>query len=91
MYYVKRIAQQAAFSVLTSKMQVVNTATSVRYNFVVGSAEERELFRVTPVDGTSKMYFDSKEQYITWRQKQLDEREHLQKLGIYMIPGLVAK
>lgn len=48
----------------------VNQATGFVYPFQQGSADERSLFRVMPMDASgSKMYFDSREQYDEWSQK----------------------
>lgn len=65
----------------------VNTATGFKYPFQQGSAEERVLYRVMGVEPnrTSKMYFDSKEEYLAWRRKS--------KSGyiIYTLPGNVRR
>jgi hypothetical protein len=67
---------------------VTNTATGMKYPFVQGSAEEAGLFRVTPVEpSASKMYFDSKEQYVAWRTALLGKNVTLRKMGVACIPG----
>jgi len=47
-----------------------NELTGQIYSFIVGSSEEYSLFRVIPVDGTKKIYFNSKEEYNTWCRKK---------------------
>lgn len=71
----------------------VNAATNKEYPFQKGSVEERTLYRVTPVYGGSKLYFDSKEQYLSWRQATIeaDKTAVLKGLNIHIIPGLTAK
>ena len=71
---------------------VVNTATNVKYPFECGTEQEKTLFRVTPTTGSSnKMYFDSKEQYIAWRQASIKTDQALRDLHLHIIPGLAAK
>lgn len=75
-------------------MPIVNQATGMKYDFSAGSCDERTLFRVTPlmnIGSSSKMYFDTREQYIAWRQDKLDKEKSLRDLGIYIVPGLAAK
>ena len=47
-----------------------NELTNQMYSFIVGSPEERSLFRVIPVDGTKKIYFSTKDEYNTWFRKK---------------------
>ena len=35
-----------------------------------GTTDEKELFRVMPLDGIEKIYFDSQNEYNTWFQKK---------------------
>ena len=37
---------------------------------VIGSKEERTLFRVMPMGGTDKLFFDSEDNYHGWQAKQ---------------------
>lgn len=69
----------------------VNTATGVKYPFNQGSVEERALFRVMPVDSNrTKMYFDSQEEYLAWRGKQLATDTAIAALQPHVIPGTVS-
>lgn len=51
-----------------------NALTNTIYTFEKGSSEEKELYRVMPLDGSEKIYFDSEDEYKTWsknvRKKQ---------------------
>jgi len=51
-----------------------NGLTSQIYSFTKGSTKERELFRVMPIDGTEKLYFDSEDEYNTWIRKNRKSR-----------------
>lgn len=51
-----------------------NELTSQTYSFIVGSPAERDLFRVMPLDGTEKIYFDSKDEYDIWSRKNRKRR-----------------
>ena len=51
-----------------------NELTGQTYSFLKGSPEERNLFRVMPIDGTEKLYFDSKDEYNTWFRKNHKRR-----------------
>ena len=52
-----------------------NELTGVAYPFLKGSTEERDLYRVMPVDGLEKIYFDSKDEYTTWSRKNKKNRK----------------
>lgn len=72
---------------------VVNTATNNKYPFNQGSVEERSLFRVTSTEaqlGGHKMYFDSKEQYMSWRKSKIEADKAIAGLNIHVIPGIAA-
>jgi len=43
-----------------------NEVTGKMYSFIIGSREERDLFRVMPLDGSKKIYFNSIDEYNTW-------------------------
>ena len=47
-----------------------NEFTGRLYSFVKGSSDEHDLYRVMPLDGTEKLYFDSKDEYNTWFRKR---------------------
>jgi len=72
---------------------VVNAATGYKYPFMQGSAEEANLFRVMPVEAGSgtKLYFDSREQYMSWRTAKLGSDKSLRQLGVCIIPGRAYK
>ena len=46
-----------------------NESTGLFYSFLKGSKDEKELYRVMPVDGSEKIFFDSKDEYETWNRK----------------------
>ena len=46
-----------------------NSLTNMMYDFEKGSKEEQTLYRVMPVDGHEKIYFDTKDEYTSWRLK----------------------
>lgn len=48
----------------------VIAATGRITNILVGSAEEKTLFRVMPMGGPDKLFFDSAEQYHHWQIEQ---------------------
>jgi len=54
--------------------------------------DEKKYFRVMPVDmtgnGVEKMYFDSREQYMEWRQRIITKDEKYKEMNIHIIPGL---
>ena len=47
-----------------------NELTNHLYTFKKGSTDEKELYRVMPLDGAEKMYFDSKDEYESWTKKR---------------------
>jgi len=47
-----------------------NESTGKLYYFMKGTTDEKELFRVMPLDGIEKIYFDSQNEYNTWFQKK---------------------
>ena len=51
-----------------------NELTGQIYPFTKGSPEEHKLFRVMPLDGTEKIFFDSKDEYDTWFRKNRKSR-----------------
>ena len=51
-----------------------NELTCKTYSFLKNSVEELDLYRVMPLDGTEKMYFDSKDEYYTWFRKNSKRR-----------------
>ena len=71
--------------------KVVNAATGKKYEFVQGSADEKVLFRVMPVEAgaPTKLYFDSKEQYLAWRAAKLGSDKTFSR--VFVIPGLSYK
>lgn len=48
----------------------VNALTNIPYSFEVSSPEERSLYRVMPIDGTMKLYFDCPDEYHEWKRYQ---------------------
>ena len=48
----------------------VNALTNIKYNFEKCSPEERTLFRVMPLDGKEKLFFDSQDEYKNWKSSQ---------------------
>ena len=54
--------------------------------------DEKKYFRVMPVDmtgnGVEKMYFDSREQYMEWRQRIITKDEKYKEMNIHIIQGL---
>ena len=48
----------------------VNALTNIKYNFEKSSPEERTLFRVMPLDGKEKIFFDSQDEYKNWKSSQ---------------------
>ena len=48
----------------------VNALTGIKYSFQKGSTDEKTLFRVMPLNGVEKIYFDSQDEYTTWARKQ---------------------
>lgn len=48
----------------------VNEYTNMPYTFMKGSVEEKSLYRVMPLDGNEKIYFDSKDEYEDWKFKR---------------------
>ena len=48
----------------------VIAATGRVTDVIIGSAEERTLFRVMPLGGTAKIFFDSEVQYHQWQVEQ---------------------
>jgi hypothetical protein len=72
---------------------VVNAATNMKYPFSQGSVEERALFRVMSTEaqsGSHKMYFDSKEQYMSWRKSKIETDKAIAGLNIHVVPGIAA-
>lgn len=57
-----------------SNLYCKNELTGQMYSFIKGSPEERYLFRVMPLDGNEKIYFDSKNEYNTWFHKNRKRR-----------------
>ena len=47
-----------------------------------GSVEERQFFRVMPLDGTKKLFFESEEEYKLWFHKQFQYYPERKALGI---------
>ena len=47
-----------------------NEMTKHLYTFQKGSTDEKELYRVMPLDGNEKIYFDSKDEYTSWSKKR---------------------
>ena len=45
----------------------VNECTQMQYSFMKGSNDEKSLYRVMPIDGTEKLYFDSHDEYEYWK------------------------
>lgn len=54
----------------TNNQYCKNMATGKFYPFLKGSSSESELYKVMPLDGDEKIYFDSKDEYIKWREKR---------------------
>jgi len=54
--------------------------------------DEKKYFRVMPVDmtgnGVEKMYFDSKEQYVEWRERIIAKDEKYKEMNIHIITGV---
>jgi hypothetical protein len=72
---------------------VVNAATNMKYPFSQGSVEERALFRVMSTEaqsGSHKMYFDSKEQYMSWRKLKIEADKAIAGLNIHVVPGIAS-
>ena len=47
-----------------------NMATGKLYSFLKGSSSESQLYKVMPVDGQEKIYFDSKDEYESWTKRK---------------------
>lgn len=58
---------------------VIITATNRVTDIMQGSAEERTLFRVMPVGGSQKLYFDNREQYDEWATAEAIKKERLRR------------
>ena len=63
----------------------LNAYTHIPYSFVEGSKEEETLFRVMPVDGTKKIYFDSYDEYQLWKNKS-DKQYTRKRIGVISLP-----
>ena len=55
---------------VNSQILCKNELTGVKYDFQKGSHEECDLYRVMPLDGVEKIYFDSKDEYEVWSHKK---------------------
>ena len=60
--------------VINTNMYCKNEFTRVSYDIIKGSPEEKELFRVMPLDGDEKIYFNSKDEYSMWYKKNRKHR-----------------
>lgn len=65
---------------------IVNSGTGVVTEDKKETNDEKKYYRVMPVDSCEKLYFDSKDQYIIWRQKQM-KTDPYKLLGIHVLPG----
>ena len=61
-------------NVISTHMYCKNEFTSVPYDIIKGTPEEKELFRVMPLDGVEKIYFNSKDEYSMWYKKNQKHR-----------------
>ena len=52
-----------------------NELTGITYSFMKGTPEERGLYRVMPMDGEEKIYFDSKDEYVNWSKRNKRRRK----------------
>ena len=56
---------------LTKKQtKCINAFTEIEYDFSIGSVEESQLYRVMPLNGTEKLYFDTEGEYKSWSRSQ---------------------
>jgi len=72
----EEIAQEVKSTKVSNKQSYctencVNEYTQYEYPFQVGSGDERTLFRVMPVNGQKKMFFESEDEYLRWRQSKM--------------------
>lgn len=69
---------------------IVNSATGAVTEDKRETKDEKKYYRVMPVDltghGVEKLYFDSREQYIDWRQKQI-QKDPYKSLNLYVLNG----
>lgn len=69
---------------------IVNSATGVTTEDKRETKDEKKYYRVMPIDltgnGVEKLYFDSRDQYLEWRRKEL-KNEPYKSLGIYTLNG----
>lgn len=65
-----------------------NALTEHMYAFQKGSSDESELYTVMPVNGSEKIYFDSKDEYHIWSKKNRNKRNMYKPRSI---PGLKIK
>ena len=78
-YILKLIKNELKYGDLSSKSsdsdksaynnRCQNALTKQFYDFNKGTKNEKELFRVMPVNGTEKIYFDSQFEYSEWSQR----------------------
>lgn len=75
-----KIGSMVAPSHRTMVAFAVIAATGRVTDIEVGSAAERTLFRVMPLGGTAKLFFESPEQYQAWHADRLQVAAAARKL-----------
>lgn len=65
---------------------IVNSATGVTTEDKRETKDEKKYYRVMPVNSDEKLFFDSRDQYLEWRRKEL-RNEPYKSLGIHNLNG----
>lgn len=72
-----------------SKNFCKNEFTNNLYSFEKGSLLEKELYRVMPIDGSEKIFFDSKDEYNNWLFSK-NNRVKRKQYGCEVLSGIKA-
>lgn len=69
---------------LTGKIMELQDSEGNTYKPKIGTKDEKLYYKVMPLDGAEKIFFDSKDEYDIWLKNKL-EKDLRYKGGIYTI------